>query len=250
MRPAFYRSFCQPVLYPGWRSGLFLVLLWSIPRFWLVLWANRTGSYQYVSLIFLSMWAAPFILLSREGRRAIGMQPSRHYRRLIIATAAGMIYCALLFGLAYLAYGFTESNWLYYISGTYSNLPAEMDANIRLTFFLIFAGIGMTFSPIGEELFYRGLVHENFRFSFGQRAASLLDSLAFSLVHLAHFGLIYTGGSWKFLIVPALYWVAGLFALCLLFSWLRRYTGSILGAILAHAGFNVGMNYFIFYFIL
>lgn len=250
MQPDFYRPFWQRFLNPGWPSGLFLVLLWSIPRFWLVLWANQTGSYQYVSLLFLSMWIAPFVLLSRDGQKAIGIRRPRNYGWLFAGLIAGIVYCALMFGLSRQVYGLTESNWLFYISGTYSNLPAEMDANARLAFFLIFAGIGMTFSPIGEELFYRGLIHENFKFSFGQSTASLLDSLAFSVVHLAHFGLVYSAGSWKFLFAPALLWVAALFGLCLLFSWFRQRSGSIFGAILAHAGFNVGMNYFIFYHIL
>lgn len=250
MQSSFYRSLWQPLLRPGWRAGLFLVLLWSIPRFWLVLWASRTGAYQYVSLIFLSMWAAPFILLKREGRKAMGMRRPQNYSWLFIGLAAGLAYCALMFAFSHYAYGLAESNWLYYISGTYSNLPEVMDGKTRLTFFLIFAGIGMTFSPIGEELFYRGLVHENFRSSFGQQAASGLDSLAFALVHLAHFGLVYSAGSWKFLPGPALLWMAALFGLCLLFSHFRQRAGSILGAILAHAGFNLGMNFFIFYHII
>ncbi len=250
MESNFYRSIWRPVLRPGWRAGLFLVLLWSVPRFWLVLWASRTGNYQYVSLIFLSMWAAPFILLRREGRKAMGMRPPQNYRWLFIGLVTGLACCGLMFGLSNYAYGLTQSNWLYYISGTYTGLPEGMDANTRLTFFLIFAGIGMTFSPIGEELFYRGLVHENVRTSFGQQAASVLDSLAFALVHLAHFGLVYSAGNWKILPGPALLWMASLFGLCLFFSYFRQRAGSILGAILAHAGFNLGMNYFIFYHIL
>lgn len=250
MQPDFYRSMWRPFLRPGWRSGLFLLLLWSIPRFWLALWASQAGSYQYVSLIFVSMWIAPFILLGRQGRKEAGIRRPKSSGWLFVGFIAGLALCALMFGLSYQAYGLTGSNWLYHISGTYSNLPAEMDANTRLSFFLIFAAIGMTFSPIGEELFYRGLIHENFRHSFGQRGASVSDSLAFALVHLAHFGLAYTGGSWKFLFLPALLWVAALFGLCLSFSWFRQRSGSILGAVLAHAGFNLGMNYFIFYHII
>lgn len=250
MLSEFYRPFWRFLLRPGWRSGLALVLLWSIPRFWLVLWASRTGSYQYVSLLFLSMWAAPYLLLSREGRKAMGICRPRRYGWLLAGLAAGLAYCGLMFALSYGVYGLTERNWLYYISGTYSNLPPEMNADTRLAFFLIFAAIGMTFSPIGEELFYRGLIHENFRASFGQRLASVLDSLAFALVHLAHFGIVYVSGSWKFLAGPALLWAAALFGLCLSFSCFRQRSGSILGAILAHAGFNLGMNYFIFYHIL
>ena len=138
MQPSFYRAFWQPLLHPGWRAGLVLVLFWSIPRFWLVMWANQEGNYQYVSLIFLSMWIAPFLLLSREGRRAIGIQHPHKPSWLFFGFLGGLAGCALMYGLAYQAYGLTQNNWLYYISGTYSNLPAEMAGNTRFTFFLIF----------------------------------------------------------------------------------------------------------------
>jgi hypothetical protein len=41
-----------------------------------------------------------------------------------------------------------------------------------------------------------------------------------------------------------------LFGTCLLFSVARAQSGSILGAMVAHALFNLTMNYFIFYHIL
>lgn len=120
----------------------------------------------------------------------------------------------------------------------------------RLTYFLIYAGISMGFSPIGEEVFYRGFVHECFTRSVGNRNAALVDSAAFALVHLAHFGLVYSGHGWRFLAGPSLLWVMGLFVTCLLFSVARAVSGSIVGAIAAHALFNLTMNYFIFYHIL
>ena len=52
----------------------------------------------------------------------------------------------------------------------------------------------MTFSPIGEELFYRGIVHGSFTGRFGEQKASFFDSLTFAITHLAHFGIVYVLG--------------------------------------------------------
>ncbi|MGI4736228.1 MAG: CPBP family intramembrane glutamic endopeptidase, partial [Janthinobacterium lividum] len=119
-----------------------------------------------------------------------------------------------------------------------------------LSYFLVFSATSMVSSPIGEELFYQGVVHECFAPSMGDKKAALVDSAAFALVHLAHFGLVYLPGGWRLLLGPALLWVASLFGTCLLFSVARTQSGSVLGAIVAHAFFNLTMNYFIFYHIL
>ncbi len=117
----------------------------------------------------------------------------------------------------------------------------------NLVYFLIYLAIVMTFSPIGEELFYRGVVHEAFRERLGERNASLIDSAAFALTHMAHFGIIFTLGSWKFLPLPSLIWISSMFFTCLVFNWTKRKSGSILGAILTHAGFNAGMGLIFYY---
>jgi len=248
MSSSFYRPFWNSLLRPGWRTALVLVLLWSLPRFAIVLEASRTGNYQWVSLIFLTMMAAPWVLLTKEGRRTIGIRRPRQGRWLALAFVLGALYSTGMFAVALGFFGDGEGNWFAYIARSYTNLPPVMSEADRRLFFLIYAAIGMTFSPIGEELFYRGLIHENFRCDLGERAASMYDSLAFALVHLAHFGIVYTAaGQWRFLPLPALLWVALLFGLCLTFSGYRRWSGSILGAILGHAGFNLAMNYLIFY---
>jgi membrane protease YdiL (CAAX protease family) len=108
----------------------------------------------------------------------------------------------------------------------------------------------MTFSPIGEELFYRGIVHGSFAVNFGEQKASLADSSAFALTHLAHFGIVYISASWHFLFVPALLWVLSMFLASLAFTKCKEKTGSILGAIICHAAFNMAMMYFIFYHII
>jgi len=113
--------------------------------------------------------------------------------------------------------------------------------------FTIFAFTGMIFSPIGEELFFRGIVHESFARSIGDRKAALVDSAAFAITHISHFGFVFINNKWSFLILPTLIWVASMFLVCVLFFICKKRSGSIWGAVICHAAFNLGMIYCIFY---
>jgi hypothetical protein len=113
--------------------------------------------------------------------------------------------------------------------------------------FLIMAFTGMIFSPIGEELFFRGIVHGSFAKTVGNKKASIIDSSAFAFTHISHFGLVFVNNSWDFYVVPTLIWVLGMFIASLVFFEMKKRTDSILGAILCHSGFNLGMIYCIFY---
>ena len=106
---------------------------------------------------------------------------------------------------------------------------------------------GMIFSPIGEEFFFRGIVHSGFAKSIGETRASIVDSAAFALVHISHFGLLYVNNQWKFMTWPALIWILTMFLASSLFFIFKKYYGSILGEIICHAAFNLGMIYCIFY---
>ncbi|OON65864.1 CPBP family intramembrane glutamic endopeptidase [Hymenobacter sp. CRA2] len=233
-----------------WRTGAGLIAVFSLVRFALVLQANVTRSYQVVALIFVAMALLPWVLLTPAGRRQIGLVRPTRWRGVLLGAVLGALSCAVLFGLTRLLFGLGEGNSLAYIARTYGNLAQVLNDQNRLVYFLIFSGPSMIFSPVGEELFYRGLVHECSARRLGHRRAALLDSAAFAGVHLAHFGLVYLGGSWRFLPGPALLWVAALFGTCLLFGVARTRSGSILGAIVTHAAFNLTMNYFIFYHVL
>jgi len=241
LRPFWRRLFPAP-----WVLGMLLVLLWGVPRFVLVLGANMTGSYQQVSLIFASMWLTPFIFLSAAGRQRMGWRRPQNPRWLLYGLFIGLGFFLLMLMAAIILFGTGPENWFTYIGRSY-RLPAEMSDADRLVFFLIYASVSMTFSPVGEELFYRGVIHECFAGRWGDKTASVLDSLAFSLTHLAHFGIVFLNGQWSFLLVPALLWVAFLFFISRLFFRARKESGSILGAIITHAGYNLGMAFGILY---
>jgi len=235
----------------NWQFGLTLILLFGIPRFLFVLEANRSGNYNFTSIIFVLMWLTPFLLLKKEGRNIIGLKRPGNIKWLIYSFLLGIFACTIVFFLGKYLYQNTIENWFVYISNSYSSIPADgLKGDNRQIYFAIFAVIGMTFSPIGEELLYRGLIHQSFVPEFGNNKASVLDSLAFAIVHLAHFGLVYFSGSWKVLFIPAFLWMILMFLASRLFFYCRSKTESIYGAILCHAGFNFAMTYYIFYHIL
>jgi membrane protease YdiL (CAAX protease family) len=247
-------AFLRPA-FLGWlgldpRSGWILLGLFSVARVVLVLHANVAGSYALVSLLFVVMALTPIMLLAHPGRQRIGLRWRLRPFGAFAGILIGASCCAAMIASAHLLFGPGENNAFAYVARSYSGLPPVMSEVERLILFVVFALIGMTLSPLGEELFYRGLVHECFAGKIGERRAACLDAAAFALVHLAHFGLIWTAAGWALLPLPALWWLCGMFITALAFNWSRRSSGSLLGAVAAHSAFNLSMTAWIFFGIL
>jgi membrane protease YdiL (CAAX protease family) len=244
------RPFWERFFSFNWIFGIGLILLFGIPRFIIVLYANISGNYSRIAIIFICMWLSPIVLLTKKGRTYIGIKKPTDYFWLFYSILAGVFLCALLFFLGVLLYHHTYNNWFVYIAKSYRVSGIVLTDQQRLIYFLVYSFTGMTLSPIGEELFYRGVVHGSFVTRFGEQKASIFDSMAFALTHLAHFGIVYISGAWQFLLMPALLWVLGMFFTSRFFFLCKEKSGSILGAVLSHAAFNVTMMYFIFFHIL
>jgi len=234
----------------NWQSGILLILMFGIPRFILVLQANVTGNYNLIPLVFILMALTPYFLLTKEGRIYTGIKKVTHNSWLFYSFIIGIAICAITFMLTHFLFNYSSENSFVYISNTYAVPRTGLTSADRLIYFIVYALIGMTFSPVGEELFYRGVVHNSFVDKFGEQGASIIDSAAFALTHLAHFGIVYLSGSWEFLLGPALIWMTMMYIAGRLFFLCKQKSGSILGAILCHAGYNFSMMYFIFYYIL
>jgi len=240
------RPFWRKIFSFNWQFGLFLIIIICIPRFFLVLNANTSGNYGSIGIIMFVSAIAPFIFLTKYGRKEIGLTRPEKYRWLLIAFISGLTFSFLLHYLGQYFYGNTYENWYNYIGRSYK-IPEGINFQDKKVLFIIMAVTGMTFSPVGEELFFRGIVHAGFAKSIGENKASLVDSAAFALTHISHFGLVFISNQWNFLTVPTLIWVSSMFIVSLLFFVCKRYSGSILGAIICHAAFNLGMIYCIFY---
>ncbi len=231
------------------RTGALLIIFFGVVRMALVLQSNVTGSYQAVSIVFVAMAALPWILLTRHGRRRVGIVRPRRWRWVLPGIVAGGLACMVVFAVFTALWGDSTQNAFVYIGGTYSAVPADVGSADRAIYFAIFAFIGVTFSPIGEELLYRGVAQEGFAAKLGTTKAALIDAAAFALVHLAHFGVVYFAGAWAFLPGPSALWLVAMFCCSLIFHSFRLLTGSILGAIASHAGFNLAMTFAIFYWL-
>jgi len=241
LRPFWNRAFSF-----NWKFGLFLILIVCIPRFILVLNANASGNYSSIGLIMFISAIAPFVFLGKYGRKEIGITKPQKYNWLLIAFIGGLTVSILLYFLGQSLYGNSYENWYKYIGKSY-NIPVGINQNSKAILFSIMALTGMTFSPIGEELFFRGIVHASFAKSIGEKKASIVDSSTFAMTHISHFGLVFINREWSFLKAPTLIWVLSMFLVSVMFFIFRKYSGSILGAIICHAAFNLGMIYCIFY---
>lgn len=240
------RPFWSRLFNFNWKFGLFLILVVCIPRFILVLKANSSGNYGYIGLVMIISAIAPFIFLNRYGRKAIGIKKPQNLKWLLIAFACGLIASVSLHFIGQVLYDSSYQNWYQYVAKSYK-IPTTITQTDRNLMFAIMAITGMTFSPIGEELFFRGIVHSSFAKSIGEKKASIADGSAFALTHISHFGLVFINNKWDFFTIPALLWVTSMFLVSLLFYTFRKKSGSILGAMLCHSAFNLGMIFCIFY---
>lgn len=240
------KSFWNNYFKFNWKFGLLLLLIVCVPRFILVLNANKTGNYGFIGIIMLISALVPFIFLSKFGRGQIGLKITKKLRFLVLALVAGIAFSFLLYLIGEGLYGNSYRNWYEYIGKSY-NIPEIISAQDKRAMFIIVAITSMVFSPVGEELFFRGIVHGSFANSIGDKKASVIDSLAFAITHIAHFGMVFINDRWDFYVVPALFWVVSMFTVSVVFFIMKKRSGSLLGAIICHSGFNLGMVYCIFY---
>ena len=242
-----FKKYLQGRIDLNWQLGIALILIFGGLRFIAVLYGIQSGDNKYLSIVFCLMILAPFALLTQKGRRFIKFQKPATWWSIVLSLLLGALSCTVVYLLGHWLYGNGMANWFRYIGESY---PVDLQAiptRDKQAYFIVFSIIGMTFSPFGEELLYRGLVHGSFVRGWGERRAALVDSIAFGLTHLAHFGLVYDGATWSFYFFPALTWVVLMFLTGLVFNACKNISNSIVGAIVGHAGFNVTMTYWIFY---
>jgi hypothetical protein len=105
----------------GWAFSLGLILLFSALLFIAVLYGIRTGNNQYLSLVFLAMIVLPFAVLSRAGRRAIGIRRPRRAVALMFLTGLVFHYAKAVSGsiwgavLGHMAFNVVMTSLIFYV---------------------------------------------------------------------------------------------------------------------------------------
>jgi membrane protease YdiL (CAAX protease family) len=200
-----------------------------------------------IPLGFVVMMILPFIFLTSQGRQQIGLKKSDKLLPYFIAIIYGVLAATLCFALGILFFDKGPDNWFVTIANYYiGQVPGAMDMPIQ-RFFIIVTVPALIFSPIGEEIFFRGFLQDALQSRFGLQVSMIIESGIFGLVHLFHHGLVRSNGGIQFYPVSGMLWVMLMFVTAYGFALLRKRSGSIYPAIVAHAVFNLTMNYFIFF---
>ena len=204
--------------------------------------------YRFVLPVgFIIMMLMPFIFLNKEGRRRVGLVKSNTAKYYLIAILTGVVLALVCYGLGLLFFGVSGDNWFISIKNSYlrtfdtTGMPIEK-------LFIIFTIPALIFSPIGEEIFFRGFLQEALATKFSSRRSMLIDSIFFALIHLFHHGIVKDqAGQLEFYLLSGFIWVLLMFITAMSFAVLKKHSASIYPAVAAHAVFNLVMNGCIFY---
>jgi len=245
----------SPLLRPAWQRALRRTWLLNIILF-IALGALRAyglfgpvAARMLVLLGFFLMWLLPFIFFTRSGRSAMGLMKTERPLWLLWGALLGLAGSFVVFVVGYWLYGNGPGNWYVSIRDSWS-IDATMVQLPRLQLFLIYTIPAILFSPVGEEFFFRGMIHESVREQWGPGTATVVNALAFGAVHALHHGLSWDGAALRFSPVSGGLWILLMMGLSWLFTQCRQRSGSIWPAVLAHALFNLGMNLWIFWTLL
>lgn len=196
-------------------------------------------------LSFVLMMAAPWILLTAHGRRQIGLTPATNIKHYLIGAVMGIVAAGFCFVVGVALFDVSADNWYVSIAQNYRHtLDTAGFSFLKLQLF--FTLPAMLFSPIGEEIFFRGILQRALEQHLSPKLSTLLECAAFGLVHLCHHGLFASATGIQILPLSGAIWVALMFGVAYSFAKLRKRSASLYPAMISHMAFNVAMNTIIF----
>lgn len=195
---------------------------------------------------FILMWIVPLLFLSQIGREQIGFGQPISFKWIFIALLSGATLATICHFIGIALYGKGEQNW--FVSVAYAYQSDERIALLeRHVAYAIFTIPAIIASPIGEEIFFRGMIEQSNRHRWSPLAGASLSAGLFALAHLTHHGIYRGFNGIEIMPVSGAIWFALMFGTSLVFSYLRRRGSSIWTAVIAHSAFNLAMNTYIFY---
>ncbi len=229
-----------------WQIAVALAVVFAAMRATGVLGPNSLR--WLLPLGFVLMALTPYLLLDAAGRREIGLRLPTGNRVYLVALLAGGAAAFGCFAIGYTLFGVGADNWFVTIAKSYRQI-VDTDGWPALRLHLFFTVPALIFSPIGEEIFFRGYLQYTLERRFSARTSTLAECAAFGAVHICHHGLLLTAAGVSVRPLSGALWVLLMFGAALLFAYLRKTSGSLLPAIAAHAAFNLVMNVTLFEFL-
>lgn len=236
------------LLRPVWQKVFRLDIIFITIMFVLLGIIRVTGLYReeiyLVVFGFLIMWVLPVIFFSKNGRRIIGIKKPGLWLWLPLSFLLGIIAAVAFYFLGYLLFGTGIENWGMTVAREFSGQEEILIPAV----FAVVTLFSMLFSPIGEELFFRGMVQEVLHERLSSyKLAGFWSSFLFAAIHLPHHEIFFSGLGFFSILIPLAIWFILMFLVSKLFIFARVKSGSIFGAIACHSGFILGMNLFVYH---
>jgi len=222
-----------------WLFSLLLLAILTAMRFYAVFGPPRARI--LFLLDFLAMWALPFIVLSAQGRRDIGLRKQGNSPSVLALSAlAGACAGFAVYAAGMALYGASPDNWCVSIRDSFQ--IAHLRASMPLA--AAFAAVvlpAMIFSPIGEEILFRGILQQSFVRRWNVPVATVVNGLAFGLVHLHVHGLWHDAAGFHLRLVSGALMVLLMAGVSAVFTLCRLRSGSLYAAMIAHSACNLAM---------
>jgi hypothetical protein len=243
--PGFLRPVWSRTIGAPWIVSLTILAILATVRYYAVLgppWA------RILFLIHaLAMWALPFIFLTPQGRRDIGLRKQGNTPAALALSALAGAACGLaFFAIGMALYGNSPDNWCVSIRDSFQlkQLLAVMPPAAAFAAIVLPA---MILTPIGEEILFRGLIQQSFTLRWNAAPATVVNGLAFGLIHLHVHGLWHDAAGFHLRIVSGALTVLLLAATSAVFTLCRLRSGSLFAAMVAHAACNLAMISAVFF---
>lgn len=224
---------------PPWLISLVIYAAVAAVRFIALL-----SPYSLQELFFLqtlAMWSLPFVVLTPEGRRQIGLTGKAVSRLSIFLCVVAGAACALtFFELGMAIYGDSPENWCISIR-SYLHFDEMRGLMSPLSLFALYALPAIFLNPIGEEILFRGFIQTAVGQRFRPITGWLVNVILFGVIYLSLHGIWRDAGGFHVRLVSAalavflMACVGGVFTLC------RTFTESLWTAMFAHAAFNLAL---------
>lgn len=232
-----------PVFGDAYLLGILLACLAAVARAVGMLGPQRL--FWVLPLGFAVMALTPLLFFRKEGRRRAGLRRPRQWRWVVWGVLLGALAAACCYWLGVTLFGDTNDNWFVSVRRSFPITP-EMASLSTTRLFWIISLPSMIFSPVGEEIFFRGFLQQSLQERWSYRSSVLLDAGWFAAVHLFHHGIVRIEGRVEVFALSGVMWMLLIFGTGLLFALVRRKADSLLAPILSHAAFNLTMNFTIF----
>lgn len=236
-QPVFLKPIWSVLIGPPWLVSLAVLVVLAAARFFAVL-----SPYSLQELYFLqtvAMWAVPFLFLTASGRRQIGLIERGATPWSILLSVLAGVACGLAFFFVGMAiYGYMPNNWCISIRN-YLHFEEMRGLLSPLELFCVYALPAIFLNPVGEEILFRGFIHESFAQRFGPALATLVNSCLFALVYLSIHGIWHDASGYHLRLASVALAIFLMACIGAVFTLCRTLSGSLWPAMAAHAGFNL-----------